>query len=99
MTEKNVTVVATIKVKEEMVDDVKNELESLVTSTVQEEGCINYNLHQSIDDSALFIMYENWESRDALDMHMASPHFKAWREKAKDLLAEIPQVTLCRKIC
>lgn len=93
MTEKSVTVVATIKVKEDMVDSVKNELESLVSSTVQEEGCINYNLHQSIDDSSLFIMYENWENRDALDRHMASPH-----EKAKDLLAEIPQVTLCRRI-
>ncbi len=97
-TEKSVTVVATIKVKEDMVDSVKKKLEGLVTATVKEEGCINYNLHQSLDDRSLFIIYENWESRDALDRHMASPHFKAWREKGKDLLADIPQVTLCRKI-
>ena len=99
MTEKSVTVVATIKGKEDMVDSVKKELDSLVTATVQEVGCINYNLHQSIDDRSLFIIYENWESRDALDRHMATPHFTAWREKAKDLLADIPQVTLCRRIC
>ncbi len=99
MTEKSITVVASIKAREEMVDDVKNELESLVASTVREEGCINYNLHQSIDDKSLFIIYENWESRDALDRHMETPHFTAWREKAKGLLADIPQVTLCRKIC
>jgi len=98
MAEKIVTVVATIKVKDDMVNNVRKELESLVTATVQEEGCINYNLHQSIDESSLFIIYENWENKDALDRHMATPHFTAWREKAKDLLADIPQVTLCRKI-
>lgn len=35
---------------------------------------MNYDLHQGTEDPDVFIFYENWESAQALDAHLATPH-------------------------
>ncbi|MCG9791881.1 putative quinol monooxygenase [Flavobacterium algicola] len=73
-----ITVVAKIVAKEEKRDFVKAELLQLVQASVLEEGCITYNLHQDNDDANVFLVYENWKSAEALDLHSASEHFVAF---------------------
>jgi quinol monooxygenase YgiN len=70
------TVVAKIVAKKESVERVKSELLKLIAPTRQEDGCIDYCLHQDNDDPAVFIFYENWESEACLARHMESGHFK-----------------------
>ena len=55
--------------------------------TRSEEGCINYDLHQSKEDLSRFMFYENWKSQEDLDKHLQMPYLTAFREKAGDLLA------------
>lgn len=92
------TVVARIKAKPGMEKEVLEALTGLVASTRQEEGCICYLLHRSADDPAQFIFYENWSGKEALQRHMESPHFLAWRDRAAALLAEPPEVSLWEKV-
>ena len=40
----------------------------------REAGYVNYDLHQGIEDPGTFIFYENWESSEHLDAHLATPH-------------------------
>jgi quinol monooxygenase YgiN len=87
MKAKEVSVTGMMKAKEGMEDRPKEELMSLVASTRKEAGCIIYDLHQALDDNSLFLFYENWASKDDLDKHLETPHLKAFREKAKRLLA------------
>ncbi len=73
------TIVATIKAKAAQVDLVKAELLKLLEQThANDEGCINYNLHQDNDAPALFVVYENWESAELLQRHIDSAHFQAY---------------------
>lgn len=51
-------------------------LGSLVEHSRAEEGCINYDVHQSDDDPTVFVMYENWADRAALDLHFAMPYMQ-----------------------
>jgi len=44
--------------------DLRDALEALIQPTRQEEGYINYDLHQGIEDPSLFYLYENWETVD-----------------------------------
>ena len=45
--------------------------------TRQEAGCISYDLYKPENDpEADFAMVELWESKEALDAHMASEHFQ-----------------------
>ncbi len=93
-----ITVEAKIKAKPGMEDKVREELLSLVASTRKEAGCMNYDLHQSPEDKSLFMFYENWRSKKDLDEHIRTPHFLAFEEKAGELLAEPPTITLWKMI-
>lgn len=70
------TIVANIKAKADNIDLVKTELEKLIDITRAEEGCINYDLHQDNDNPAIFLFYENWESRELWQKHMGSQHLQ-----------------------
>ncbi|WP_018218410.1 putative quinol monooxygenase [Salinispora vitiensis] len=74
------TIVANIHAKPGQVDLVKAELEKLIPITRAEKGCINYDLHQDNTDSAHFVFYENWESRDLWQAHMGAAHMEAYAE-------------------
>lgn len=54
---------------------------SLATKLVSEthksdEGCINYDLFQDLNNSHILTFIEEWENQDALDKHMTAKHFK-----------------------
>jgi quinol monooxygenase YgiN len=95
---KKITVLARIRAKEGMEEQVKQELLALVKPTRAEEGCINYHLHQVVDDKTLFVFHENWRSGEDLDKHVATAHFQAFAAKAGDLLGEPVDITLMEEI-
>lgn len=88
MTMSQLTIVAKVVAKKEAVESVKNELLKMVAPTRKEEGCIDYNLHQDNDDTAVFIFYENWASAAFLEKHMNSEHFKAYVKAIDGLIEE-----------
>jgi len=98
MPSNKVTVVARIKAKEGLDKRVKQELISLLAPTRSEEGCINYDLHQSVHDKSLFLFYETWKSEDDLKRHLETPHMKNFLKRAEELLAEPLDVTVWGKI-
>ena len=94
MAGKKVTVFALVKAKPGMEETVKQELSALVGPTRAEQGCINYDLHQSLDHEGHFRFYENWTSKELLDRHLQSAHVTRFIAKADQLLAEPPEITL-----
>ncbi len=50
-----------------------------IAATRREEGCISYDLHQSVTDPDTYVFVERWASREALARHMEAPHLKIWR--------------------
>lgn len=98
MANKKVTIVARMRAKDGMEEQVRQELMSLVPQTRSEEGCINYELHQAAEDKALFMFYENWHSKEDLDKHFEMPHLKAFLGKAEEVLAEPPDITFWEMI-
>ena len=98
MANKKVTVVARIRAKEGMEEKVKQELMALVSPTRSEKGCINYDLHQSVENKSLFMFYETWASKRDLDEHLEMPYMKSHMEKASEILAEPGDITLWEMI-
>jgi quinol monooxygenase YgiN len=98
MNTKSLTVVASMKAKSGQEAILKQELLALIPTTRKEPGCLNYDLHQAVDNPAGFLFHENWTSKQHLDDHLARPHLQAFLAKAGDLLAEPPQISLWEKI-
>lgn len=82
------TIVANITAQPDQIDLVKAELQKLVPITLAEEGCIQYDLHQDNDNPARFMFYENWESRELWQAHMAAPHLAAYGAATEGAIAE-----------
>jgi quinol monooxygenase YgiN len=69
-------------------EELKAALEALIEPTKQEDGCVNYDLHQGVEDPDFFTFYENWVSGDKLDTHLAAPHLVDFAAKLNDLIDE-----------
>jgi len=98
MSEQPVTVIATLKAKPGQEETLQGELLALIPTTRLEGGCLNYDLHRSTENPAVFVFHENWTSRAALEAHLANAHLVAFMSKADALLAEPPQVALFDRI-
>jgi quinol monooxygenase YgiN len=98
MSEKKVTVIARLRAKAGTEEKVKHELIALVATTCSEPGCITYNLHQGADNKSLFLVYENWASRQDLDGHLKQPYLNSFLSKTGELLAEPVEITMWEKI-
>ena len=98
MSNQQVTVTARMKVKQGLEDRFQQEFHNVIAMTLSEEGCINYDLHQSIDDPSLFLLHENWVSKEILDQHLETEYIKALGKKAAEFLVEPPEVILWQQI-
>jgi quinol monooxygenase YgiN len=98
MADKRVTVVARMKAKPAMEDQVRDAVTALVAPTRKEAGCINYDLHCSVNDPALFMLYDNWVSKKDLDEHLATPYLQDFLAKADQILAEPVDITFWEMI-
>ena len=77
---------------------LKETLLGLIKPSRADAGCINYDLHQSPENPALFMFHENWMSKKALDDHLATPHLQEFINKSGELLAEPLDVTVWKRI-
>ena len=82
------TIVANIKANPDKIELVRAELLKLIDITRAEQGCINYDLHQDNENPAHFLFYENWESRELWQAHMAAPHLAAYMAATKGAVAD-----------
>jgi quinol monooxygenase YgiN len=98
MNAKSLTVVVQIKAKPGKESQVQHELLSLVNPSRQHAGCLNYDLHQALDNHALFLFHENWATEAHLERHLQEPDVKAVLARLGQVLAEPPQITLWKKI-
>ena len=71
-----IAVVVRESVKEGQLGAFVDYMAEMIKLTKQEEGCTAYDLYEAADGSGEVVMIEVWESKEALDKHMASEHFK-----------------------
>jgi len=90
------TVLAIIEAKQGFEKSVKEALQELILPTSKEEGCINYDFHQSLDNPALFMFYENWTNKASHQQHDQSSHIHTAREKIQSIVSRV-EVTFWEK--
>ena len=81
------TIVAHITAEAGKEDLVRNELKKLVGPTLQEAGCLQYDLHENNDQPGSFMFYENWTERELWQDHMNAPHLAAYSQAVEGAIA------------
>jgi quinol monooxygenase YgiN len=92
------TVIAHVQAKPGKEARALKKLMGLVVPTRAEAGCIDYELHQSHDDPAKFVFYENWASAAHLDAHAKSAHIQAFRKLVPELFDGSVEITTWKKV-
>jgi quinol monooxygenase YgiN len=87
------TVIARVRAKAGQESRLRHELQRLLAPTRAEAGCIDYELHQSQTDPAVFALYENWTSQAALDAHFQTPYLQAFFKLLPELADGQPDIT------
>ena len=64
------SVVATIRVKEDKIEDAKAFLKDLAKSVLENEpGTLIYQFHQRTDEPTTFIAYEKYRDEESFNLH------------------------------
>lgn len=90
-----VVVVATLTVKPESVDTVRDILTKSVEEVHDEPGCQLYSLHQS---GETFVFVEQWADEDALKTHSTAPAVGKMFAAAGEHLAGAPDIKMLQPI-
>ena len=86
-----VVVVASMTVKPESVDTVREILTTAVREVHDEPGCQLYSLHQS---GETFVFVEQWADEDALKTHSTAPAIGKMFSAAGEYLAGAPDIKM-----
>ncbi|MBV8731051.1 MAG: antibiotic biosynthesis monooxygenase [Acidobacteriia bacterium] len=98
MAQTAVTVIAELNARAGKEDEARQLLLALLEPTRQEEGCIQYDLHEVVGAPGHFLFYENWRSRGALDAHLKTPHLESAFARIPELFEASPRVLISNRI-
>lgn len=82
-----ITIVVLLRSKEGQHLLLEAEIRALLAHTRKEEGCVQYDLHHSLDNPSLFLLHEVWATRAHHTAHTKTPHFLRWDARKDSLLA------------
>lgn len=88
----SVRVVALFQAKAGRADDLKAFLLKLRAPTLQESGCLQYELHQNASNPHDIAYIEEWASHLAIDAHLQSAHIQKALPLVEEFLAAPPDI-------
>ena len=77
-----------VRVKPEAIDAFIAATRANHEASIQEDGNRRFDVLQSPDDPARFILYEAYASADDAAAHKVTAHYLAWRDAVAELMAE-----------
>jgi autoinducer 2-degrading protein len=78
----------TIHVKPDQVDSFVQATLDNARHTREEPGNIRFDVLQSEDDAARFLLYEAYRTKDDFTKHQQTPHYLRWKERVADAMAQ-----------
>lgn len=89
MSDQILTITASIIAQPGQRELVKQSLLNLIPPTLAEEGCLNYDLHEDLENTDRFFFYENWASRQHWLNHNDSDHIATHKKATEGAVLEV----------
>ena len=85
-------IAGTIKVKPETRAEAVQAAIKMAKATQQEAGCISYGFSADLEDPNTFLIFEEWDSEEALLRHFQTPHMAEFNAAVPRFLAAPPSI-------
>ncbi len=90
-------VLASIKVKEDSLNDFIEIFKANVPDVLEEQGCLGYEPTQDLSTglpiqetaTSTITVIEKWESMEVLQAHLSAPHMVEYKDKTKDMVESL----------
>jgi autoinducer 2-degrading protein len=81
-------------IQPERVDDFKEMIRANYEASIQEPGCVRFDVAQSQEDPTAFMLWECYVDEAARDAHRQTPHYLAFKDafpalQAKDRYSDL----------
>lgn len=76
--------------KEGCRDEAVAAMNIVAPEVLKENGCAEYRFALPMADGLPIVLFEEWESQDALNAHFETEHLAKFRATMKELLSEPP---------
>jgi len=77
-----------VHVKPEAVEAFKAATTRNARNSVEEPGCLRFDVQQSADDPSRFVLVEIYRAEADAGRHKETAHYKEWRDAVADMMAE-----------
>lgn len=78
------TVTVSIRIVEGKEEQALEALSALASTTNEEPGCMHYEVLRAQASASHVLLLKRWRDEEALEAHMAAPHYQAARQSAED---------------
>ncbi|SRR5713101_2654484 len=82
-----IVISGSIPIKPEHCEEAKKLALWMAEETHKEAGCITYRFSSDLADPNTLMIFEEWESEEALGRHFKTEHMKRFQQQAPKLLA------------
>jgi len=93
-----IVVTARLQARQGQAAALEQQARALILPTRAEQGCRVYALYRCPDREGLFMFFEQWQSREALETHLRQPHVQAFMQAAESLLEGRVAVTIWENV-
>jgi quinol monooxygenase YgiN len=77
-----------VLVKPEVRDEAIRAMTAMATASRDEAGCISYRFFSDIEHPDRFFAFEEWGSKEALEIHFQTDHMKEFQRALGRVIAE-----------
>ncbi len=88
----------TLEAKPEKVEELRQDLLHIQNLSRKENSCLEYRVHQDINNSCQFFLYENWATKEEHQQQFQKPYIISFGEKLDGLLAKPYQAIFSKEI-
>ncbi len=92
-----IAIIVQVDVKPSYIQEFINETKKSQSATLNEDGCLRYNILQSIEEPNKFTLSEIYKSEEAIEVHRTTQHFLDWRNNVQVMMAA-PRIGVKHKI-
>ncbi|ACS85377.1 putative quinol monooxygenase [Musicola paradisiaca] len=71
-----IRIVASVQAKLDFIEEVASAVRNVVPLSRQEAGNLQYELHEEINKPGVFVFFERWRDKDAINVHEQTAHFR-----------------------
>jgi quinol monooxygenase YgiN len=93
-----IVVAAKIKAVEDKGDELEKEFRKLIPKVLKDPGAVTYAVHRKADAPNEFLVYEKYESGEALKFHGSTEHFKDFSRTIAPLLDGRAEVAIYNEL-